>query len=82
MAQPSQELPSYLTASSFTFTYDGVVSEGVSTVVVSSVLPTQQLPPYLSASTFTITSGGIESTGVSTVEVPLTYFGPSVSFIL
>lgn len=52
---------------------------GVSTVLVTEVLPTQALPPYLSASTFTQTVGGVETVGVTTVNLPLTYFGPSVS---
>ena len=75
----SQALPTFLTLSTFTSTIDGVVVTGVETDVVSSALPTQALPPYLSASTFTVTNAGVASTGVTTVELPLTYFGPSVS---
>ena len=48
-------------------------------MATSASLPTQELPFYLSASTFTVTTNGVVSTGVSTVNVPITYFGPSVS---
>lgn len=75
----TQALPSFLSASTFTVTEGGVVQTGVSTVLVTEVLPTQALPPYLSASTFTQTVGGVETVGVTTVNLPLTYFGPSVS---
>ena len=79
----SQELPSYLTASTFVTTINGVPFTGVTTMVVASALPSQALPPYLSASTFTAVVGGETIVAASTVEVPITYFGPSVSpFIL
>jgi hypothetical protein len=50
-------------------------------MATSASLPTQELPFYLSASTFTVTTDGVVSTGVSTVNVPITYFGPSVSTV-
>lgn len=75
----SQELPSFITASTFVTTVNGVPSTGVTTMVVSSDLPTQALPPYLSASSLTTVVGGVSTVVVSTVEVPITYFGPSVS---
>jgi hypothetical protein len=41
---------------------------------------TQQLPPYLSYSTDIITGpGGTVETSSTLVEIPLTYYGPSVS---
>ena len=44
--------------------------------------PTQALPPYLSYSTSLITRpGGGVKTSTTLVEVPLTYYGPSVSVI-
>lgn len=75
----SQELPSFMTASTFVTTINGVPSTGVTTMVVSSDLPTQALPPYLTLSTSTAVVGGVTTVAVSTVEVPITYFGPSVS---
>ncbi|TDL25844.1 hypothetical protein BD410DRAFT_716917, partial [Rickenella mellea] len=50
--------------------------------VTTMTQPTQELPPWLSASTFTTDVGGIQQTGTSVVNLPLTYFGPSVSLIL
>ena len=43
--------------------------------------PTQVLPSWLTASTSIFTVGGVATTSTTVLQLPLTYYGPSVSAI-